>query len=129
MLLIDLLSVSTDLLMKQRTTLKYQLIELLAQIHASLTLLLDDPTDAAEPSELTRLHYDVLDGCAGVLIMLHTSERISTEQPQSPAIVPGSLSTDDLFRIMSELMDSRHPTTFRQAFVRLAIMVRVVARK
>lgn len=119
--------------MDQRTTLKYQLIELLAEVHLSLTILLEEPTTTSERGELTRLHYDVLDGSSAVLVVLHmptstprSSAPSSEEMPIEPTqslVMPSSLSENDLFKIIADLMDSRHPTTFRQSFVRLAIMV------
>ncbi|KAG7383595.1 hypothetical protein PHYPSEUDO_003521 [Phytophthora pseudosyringae] len=102
------------------TTLQYQLMELVQDLHASF----DDTFSVA----LKRRHYEVLDLCAGTLsiLLVQASDQHSeydSELAEAPTV---SSFGADFVRVVAKLLEPQHPIRFRVSFSRAVAALSVL---
>ncbi|RLN71238.1 hypothetical protein BBJ28_00007027 [Nothophytophthora sp. Chile5] len=108
-------------LLVQHTTLQYQLMELVQDVHASLTGLAAFEDRSARGTR--RLHYEVLELCAdtlGVLLVQAFEQQQRRDDVAAQLESPKASRTEaELTAVVAKLMELRHPIEFRVSFARL----------
>ncbi|KAH7492506.1 Rotatin [Phytophthora ramorum] len=93
------------------TTLQFQLMELVQDVHDSLTSLGDTDLKATSQS-----HYEVLDLCAGTLSTLLVHRQSDSEPYRAPT---ASSFGVDFVNVVAKLLAFHHPIAFRVSFSRV----------
>ncbi|RLN48048.1 hypothetical protein BBJ28_00004857 [Nothophytophthora sp. Chile5] len=104
----------------QHTTLQFQLMELVQDVHASLTGLTAFEDRSARGTR--RLHYEVLELCADTLgvLLVQAFEQQQRDGVAAQLESPKASRTEtDLTAVVAKLMEPRHPIEFRVSFARL----------